>query len=106
MILFGPATESCTYVLLAPSLAWAVLESWDEGRPVWARYGLGVSYGVLLAAFLAGWFPFASQVHGMGLHPFGALAFFAVLLGLALGGGWRSGVTADARPAPSPARAA
>ena len=28
MMLLGPATESCTYILLAPTLAWAVLESW------------------------------------------------------------------------------
>jgi hypothetical protein len=28
MTLFGPTTESCTYILLAPSLAWALLDAW------------------------------------------------------------------------------
>src|SRR5262249_28785801 len=37
MVLCGPATESCTYILLAPILAWTVLEAvWDE-RPLWSR---------------------------------------------------------------------
>jgi hypothetical protein len=30
MTLCGPATESCTYILLAPSLAWALLEVWHK----------------------------------------------------------------------------
>jgi hypothetical protein len=98
MILFGPATESCTYVLLAPSLAWAVLESWEEGRPAWARGGLAASYGLLLAAFLAGWFPFASRVHALGLHPMGALIFLTVLLGLSIGGLRRPALPATTTP--------
>src|SRR5262249_51258876 len=37
MTVFGPATESCTYILLAPALAWALLEAWWQGRPHWYR---------------------------------------------------------------------
>src|SRR5262249_5504794 len=47
MTLFGAATESATYVLLAPSLAWAVLENW-RAWPV--RGVLLTCYGLFVVA--------------------------------------------------------
>jgi hypothetical protein len=37
MLLFGPATENCTYILLGPVLARAVWEGFHAPRPVWTR---------------------------------------------------------------------
>jgi hypothetical protein len=67
MTLIGPATESSTYVLLAPVLAWAVLESsWQPGEPGEAavsrwpaavRWFPAAAWWVFLAAVLAGMSP-------------------------------------------------
>ncbi|HEX5443024.1 MAG TPA: glycosyltransferase family 87 protein, partial [Pirellulales bacterium] len=35
--LCGPATESCTYVVAAPTIAWAIVEAWRRGRPMYER---------------------------------------------------------------------
>jgi hypothetical protein len=37
MILFGPATENSTYILIAPTYALAVWEGFARRRPVWTR---------------------------------------------------------------------
>ena len=37
VVLCGPATESCTYVVAAPTIAWALVEAWRRGRPAYER---------------------------------------------------------------------
>lgn len=37
VVLCGPATESCTYVVAAPTIAWALVEAWRTGRPRYER---------------------------------------------------------------------
>jgi hypothetical protein len=37
MILFGPATENSTYILIAPTFALAVWEGFAQPRPLWTR---------------------------------------------------------------------
>jgi hypothetical protein len=81
MMLLGPATESCTYTLLAPCLAWGILESYTDRRFFWARGPVTISYATLLVAFAAGWFPVAGTVHALGIHPLGTLVFTGVVLG-------------------------
>jgi Glycosyltransferase family 87 len=49
MTAFGPATESPTYMLLAPSLAWAALASRAAGRSFWVRGLYLACYGGLLS---------------------------------------------------------
>jgi hypothetical protein len=92
MLVLGPATEGCTYVLLAPSLAWAAVESFrtsrrkDEGqRPAlgrWLRRGvLLLAVGLLLTASAAPWFPGGKQIHLLGPHPLaGSLALGCFLV--------------------------
>jgi DMSO reductase anchor subunit len=53
--LFGPATESATYMLLAPVAAQAVLAV--TGRPVWERVCVRGAYLLLLSVPVALWFP-------------------------------------------------
>jgi hypothetical protein len=40
IILFGPATENCTYILIAPTFAVAAWEAYALRRPVWTRGAL------------------------------------------------------------------
>jgi hypothetical protein len=68
MLLFGPATETCTYTLLAAPLALRL----RAGRPsAWLAYGL------LLSALMALWFPkeFSRPVLSLGVQPLGALIY-------------------------------
>jgi hypothetical protein len=105
MMLLGPATESSTYTLLAPSLAWAVLEAW-AGRSWLARAAAAVSYGLFLIAGMASWFPLAGEVHGLGVHPLGALILFGLVLGGALASLRWTRTAGDRTSMPPAARAA
>jgi Glycosyltransferase family 87 len=53
--LFGPATESATYMLLAPVAALAVVTV--AGRPGWERAWVWGTYLLLVAAQVIVWFP-------------------------------------------------
>jgi hypothetical protein len=80
-ILFGPATESCTYAVAGPALAWALVEA-AEGPARWRRQGL-----LIVSLFLMG--PCATDLVGStirnfanahGSQPIGALLFLGYLL--------------------------
>jgi hypothetical protein len=73
MILCGPATESCTFVILSPALAWAVLYAPPSVPRLLARLALGL----LLAGVLAGALPRTTRLHGLGMQPLGALLLSA-----------------------------
>jgi hypothetical protein len=79
MLLLGPATESCTYILLAPSLAWATLDGFTGSRPLGARLILGGSLALFGVSLVANWFPIATAVHSLGPQPLGALCFAGYL---------------------------
>jgi hypothetical protein len=94
MTLFGAATESATYVLLAPSLAWAVLNAALTPGSSWKRWTLGASYGLFLLTQMASWFPgAAARVQTLGTQPFAALLFLAVMLT-----GWRKRAKKKTQP--------
>ncbi len=80
MVLFGPATESSTYLLLAPFLAWCLVEAvrrprWPDGR----AFTLAGA-ALLLACAMAVWFPFGRSVHALGLQALGGLLLLAGFL--------------------------
>jgi hypothetical protein len=80
MTLLGPATESCTYILLAPSFAWAVIEAHQPPRslPICVLVDAGLvlcSAPQLLLAFSN-----ANAVHNLGPHPLAALLLLTALL--------------------------
>jgi len=56
MTLFGPATESATYVLIAPATAWIVCELLIRGGGAIETAWVAVIYGLQLLARIAGWF--------------------------------------------------
>lgn len=76
MLLLGPATESCTHILLAPSLAWALLEN---GRRHTSR-ALGllwwVSFALMTVASISCWFPNGALLHDLGVQPLAVLLIF------------------------------
>src|SRR5262249_18562604 len=79
MTVFGPASESATYLLLAPSLAWALLEVWTAGRSPWARGWLAVSFGLLVVTYMSCWFPGGARLQAFGLQPLAGMMYFAYL---------------------------
>jgi Glycosyltransferase family 87 len=85
MMLCGPATESSTYILLAPPLAWMLVVCWGQPCGALARGLITLAGALLLVAVLVGVGPFASAVHGLGIHPLATVLF---VLGF-LSGGWR-----------------
>ncbi|TMQ33855.1 MAG: DUF2029 domain-containing protein [Planctomycetota bacterium] len=80
MTVFGPATESCTYILIAPTLAYLVIESWALGQPGWLR-GLAVAiYALLLASYLEDWFPSGNWLKAHGVQPLAGLLLIGNLI--------------------------
>jgi hypothetical protein len=100
MTLCGPATESSTYILLAPALAWAVLGA-DRDR--WPRpLGLMVrmAFVLFMLCVVRGLWPGVNRLHALGLQPQGALllstAYVVALVGrLRAGRSEASAGTAD-----------
>jgi hypothetical protein len=73
MTLCGPATEACTYILLAPALAWALLSAGCDGWPRSTRGMVATAFGLLMICVLAGLWSGANRIHALGLHPLGTL---------------------------------
>ena len=78
MTAFGPATESATYVLLAPLAAYAVLETHlDRPRRVGAVLAV-VAYLLLLSVQISGWVPGLIRAYNkLGPQPLAALLLLA-----------------------------
>jgi Glycosyltransferase family 87 len=70
----GPATESCTYLLVAPALAMALLaRPGKSGR--WVR----VSYSLFIGTITAALFPQDWQIQALGPQPIAGLILLGVL---------------------------
>ncbi len=80
VVLFGPSTESCTYVIMAPAIAWALVEAWLKPTAWSGRVVL------VLSLFLMG--PSTTDLVGglrhyayvYGAQTLGALCFLGHLL--------------------------
>jgi hypothetical protein len=77
--LCGPATESSTYIVLAPTISWILVSFSSTERSVWFKSSVLVSYGLLLSAWLAAIFPNAAIYHSWGSQPLAALILFVAL---------------------------
>jgi hypothetical protein len=84
MTVVGPSVESCTFVLLAPSLAAALVLAGDGPAPACRRGALFAGYGLFLLAHVAGWFSWGKAVTNLGVQPLAALVFLACLVAEAL----------------------
>jgi hypothetical protein len=86
MTLVGPATESATYVMLAPVLAWAALDATDypwrgwglkEAAPQWpaaVRWLPAAAWWLFLQTVLAGLFPGVTGPADAERHPLAVIA--------------------------------
>lgn len=105
MTLFGVAAESCTYILLAPTLGWELLRAETTSGVAWQRWALRGSAILFLLAEMAVWFPFGRQVHSLGVQPLAALVLFGCLVvpaARSLMHGRPASGRLDPRPAPRP----
>lgn len=83
MTLLGPTTESCTYIFVAPTLAWTLLDAWLAPRPIGLRYGLAVSLGLFTVSRMAVWFPGgARHLQVAGLQPLAALVLLVCVVAM------------------------
>ncbi len=106
MTLLGPATESSTYALLGPALAWAVVEAWGNLRPRAFRALPALSLAFFLLAGCAGWFPWRAEIRGLGVLPLGGLALLAGLAAALVWDVVRPSAAAGRAESWTPARAA
>lgn len=79
MTLLGPATESCTYMLIAPSLAWGLIVSRREGHRTAFRF-LCAAYALFLADPLSLLVPWGALIRNHGLLPAAGLLTLAGLV--------------------------
>lgn len=80
ILLLGPSTESCTFILLAPALAWQLIDAWTAPRPQTYRRALLVVCALFGMTMIGGWFSFANKIHALGLHPLATLIFLCCVL--------------------------
>lgn len=95
MMLLGPATESSSFALLAPSFAWSIVEavgrivnpSGPAGLPIRPTRVLALRHGLLwcscalfTVALVVGGIAKDLGVHEAGVHAWASLCYFAYLL--------------------------
>lgn len=81
VVLFGPATEACTYVVAAPPVAWAIVEAWHR-RSSWRSRAVPVASLLMMGPMVTDMFGQlirnVSNEHGS--QPLGGLLLLAWLV--------------------------
>jgi hypothetical protein len=80
MMLLGPSPESSSFALLAPSLAWSVVEALRAGRWTWRGTLLSGSCIMFLASVALASFRRTVHISELGVHSWGSLFFMLYLL--------------------------
>jgi len=80
MLGFGPATESCTYSLMGPLLAWACLDPSRKSESRLERFLLLFSVALFATALLSVALGYSRVIEAFGLQPIGAAALLARML--------------------------
>jgi Glycosyltransferase family 87 len=76
MLLFGPATEDATYAMIAPPLAFALVQAFHQNTAWWMRILVCASFAfLLLGLILNSFFSLKKTAPLMSVQPFGALLF-------------------------------
>jgi hypothetical protein len=84
MTLLGPATESSTYLILAPTLGWLVFDAWRYPNHRWEPVLLGICLTCFLAAHMSVWFPETVRRGAILFQPVATLFLAGVLIQRAL----------------------
>jgi alpha-1,2-mannosyltransferase len=81
MVLFGPATEAASYILLAPALIYGLLQSWAAPFSNWIRVGITTAYlGLIAASISDSWLHLkAHLVYARSFQPIFGLIFLATV---------------------------
>ncbi len=80
MTIFGPSTESPTWMILFPSLGTVLLLAWAENASIWLRGCLLLSYGIFLVTQISKWFTWSSWLADYGTQPLAGLLFLGCIL--------------------------
>lgn len=80
MMLLGPATESSSFILLAPSFGWSVLAALLTPLAGGRRLLLWGSVVCFVLAIVLGGFLATVAIHWLGVHVWGSLLYAAYLL--------------------------
>jgi hypothetical protein len=75
MVLLGPATESATYIILAPAVVLAVVEAFSQPMRRWLRRMLLIAFALLLAGLGLNSFSEFNEFPFQIFQPAGALLF-------------------------------
>jgi hypothetical protein len=78
MMLLGPATESSTYLILAPTMAWIVFDAWNVPRFRFELIAIGASLLCFCCAHMSVWFPETVRRGSIIFQPTGALLLSGV----------------------------
>jgi hypothetical protein len=84
MTICGPTTEGSGYILLAPTLALAFLESWRLPQPSWIRSLVFASTAAFAVAVLTCLTSRPSEGMAYGPHPLGGLLLMIAVAGEAI----------------------
>lgn len=81
VVLFGPATESCTYVVIGPALAWSLFDAFRQPAGWGVRVWLVVCL-ILMGPLVTDLFGATVRIwaHRYGSQPIGGLLYLAYLL--------------------------
>jgi hypothetical protein len=81
IVLFGPATETCTYIVIAPIIAWHLLDGFSRAIP-WSRRLLLILSLLMMGPLVTDCVvrPVRDFAIEHGSQPIGALLFFSYLL--------------------------
>jgi hypothetical protein len=96
MTVFGPATELCTYGLVAPAIAVLLIEGVQRHRHWMVQSLVWGIYAVLCIPVLAGWFDLQHAVFIPPLQPLATLVLFVCLLAM----GWKKESSSVEAPQP------
>lgn len=80
MTLFGPSTESCTWIILAPVLVLALIDAWSSKKNHWQTGLVSISYVLFVSVHLAKWFPFGNSYANLAVQPIAALLLSVTLV--------------------------
>jgi hypothetical protein len=76
MLLFGPTTEDATYAMIAPALAFAMVQAFQQKTPLSMRVLVCASFVLLLLGLvLNAFFGLKKTPASMSVQPFGAFLF-------------------------------
>lgn len=80
MMLLGPATESSSFALLAPVIAWSVVERLVSREREWRELLLAASCVFFTVAVIAGGWNATLGLHAFGVYSWASLCYFVYLL--------------------------